>query len=123
MKTKKEEKVVRIVNELPSGKRAFGVKFPAGNCLLKAVPNANTDKLPANLLDVFVKIRAKADGIRKDTLCDPKSPSGRYTRWLVRQLMKRNLVKAIGEEKKVVAIAKKPKSAKKAANNRVAKAA
>ena len=111
MKTKKSEKVERILNTQPASERAKGVKLPLGNPLLKAAAGASTDKLPANLLEVFAQIRARAEGIKIDILCPTDKPSGRYARWLVRQLVKRKLVNAI-PEKKPIAIAKK--SAKKA---------
>ena len=121
MDTKK--KTERVVNSTPAEKRAFGVKLPFGNPTIIAYADAATSKLPANLLALYEKVAAKGkDGVKLSTLC-PKTPEGKYTRWLVRQLVKQEAFRA-EDEPKVEKIAK-PKKAAKAAKtkNPLAKAA
>ena len=106
MKAKKsEKKPIRVVNTVPVNKRAFGVELPSGdNFTLVAKADFSTEKLPANLLDIFVKVRAKGrEGITMLKLCprDPKTGKWPYERFLVRQLVKREAVKATGEPKKI----------------------
>jgi hypothetical protein len=98
----KKEKVVKEkskVKVIPAEKAAYGVRLPAGNPTLVAVANASTDELPANLLKLFVKIRAAGKaGVHVSTICG-KGAAGKYARWLVRQLCKRSLIEATPEPK------------------------
>jgi hypothetical protein len=98
-KNGKEKKTERVVDPNPPAKRAKGTKLPAGNCLLVAKADVSIAKMPANLVALFEKIAAKGkDGARVKVLA-PATSSGRYTRWLIRQLVAREAVRAIPEEK------------------------
>jgi hypothetical protein len=84
------------------GTPARGVELPSGNFTLVAKADFSTEKLPANLLDIFVRVRAKGrEGITMLKLCprDPKTGKWPYERFLVRQLVKREALRTIPDEK------------------------
>ena len=94
-KSKKPE-VVR--NTTAPDKRAKGVKLPGGNPTLVA-RKTDTAKLPPNLLALYQKIEGKGkEGMKLSALC-PQSSAGRYTRWLLRQLVKLEALEAVAEPK------------------------
>jgi hypothetical protein len=86
---------VKVSNQIPVEKRAKGTRLPSGNPTLVA-GKADAEKLPENLRALFTKIKSKEEGVKVSVLC-PKNQSGRYTRWLCRQLVARGVVKAVPE--------------------------
>jgi len=101
-KTKKPE-VIR--STVPPEKRAKGTKLPLGNPTIVA-RDFNAAKLPENLKAIYDKVaKLGKEGVRLSTLC-PKSSTGKYARWLIRQLVKMEAVKAIAETEPAKAAAK-----------------
>jgi hypothetical protein len=133
-KNGKEKKVERILNELPSAKRAFGFKLPHGNPTITAEDKSSA-KLPTSLVPVFEKIEAKGkDGIKLEALRAIESlGASRHVQWKVRILGKMGYVKVTAETKEVKVKVTKTHSIKKAvekstkksatANNKLAKVA
>lgn len=124
MDTKKVEKPVRIVNSVPPEKRAVGVKLPGKNPTLVARADANENKLPLNLREVFEKIQSKGKaGEKIRTLFPRTTPANRYRWWLIRTLVKMEYVKAIGEPKDLSIAKAAKKTTIKKPNNKLAQVA
>jgi hypothetical protein len=107
-----EQKPERVTLAIPPEKRAAGVKLPSGNPQVVA-REFNAAKLPTNLKTLFEKIEKHGkEGCKLSTLC-PKTPEGKYTRWLLRTLVNMGAARAIPEPKVVEkAITKKAPSKK-----------
>lgn len=94
---RKDTKPKTVVNELPSERRAKGVTLPSGNPLIVFLKNS-AEPLPTNMQPLLARIASKGkDGVRLESLLPDHAGQAKYQRWLLRTLVKMELVKAVGE--------------------------